>query len=179
MEGLLIKILATALAFSQVTTAPQAVKTEFSRVRDQQQVAELLQAGCTHMIKAFEIENINLDDLIDTAMEDPRALGGGNSEFRGINFADLQTAYRQFCKHERVEHPVVDLVEVIDYYDKAASALPDHNRLKGLKLTGESIVLDINGARFAEMFEENQRRVWIPLAEVPGHVRNAFIAAED
>src|SRR5262249_45193195 len=105
MEGLLIKILATALAFSQVTTAPQAVKTEFRRDRDQQQVAELLQAGCAHMIKAFEIENINLDDLIDTAMDDPRAFGGQNSEFRGINFADLQTAYRQFCKHQPVEAP--------------------------------------------------------------------------
>jgi len=40
-------------------------------------------------------------------------------------------------------------------------------------------VLDIKGERFAEMFEDNQRRVWIPLAEVPDHVRNAFIAAED
>jgi membrane carboxypeptidase/penicillin-binding protein len=29
------------------------------------------------------------------------------------------------------------------------------------------------------MFEENQRRVRIPLAEIPDHVRNAFIAAED
>src|SRR5215467_10294334 len=179
MEGLLIKILATALAFSQVTTAPQAVETEFSRDRDQQQVAELLQAGCAHMIKAFEIENINLDDLIDTAMDDPRAFGGRNNEFHGINFADLQTAYRQFCKHQPVEHSVVDLGDVIDFYNKAASVLPDHNKLKGLKLPGESIVLDIKGERFAEMFEENQRRVSIPLAEIPDHVRNAFIAAED
>jgi membrane carboxypeptidase/penicillin-binding protein len=179
MEALLVKILATALAFSQVTVTPHAAKTEFSRDRDQQQVAELLQAGCTHMIKAFEIENINLDDLIDTAMDDPRAFGGENKEFRGINFADLQTAYRQFCKHEPIEHRVIDLGEVIDYYNKAASALPDHNKLKGLKLPGESIVLDIKGERFAEMFEENQRRVWIPLTEVPDHVRNAFVAAED
>src|SRR5215470_12258691 len=179
MEGLLIKILATALAFSQVTTAPQAVKTEFSRDRDQQQVAELLQAGCAHMIKAFEIENINLDDLIDTAMDDPRAFGGQNNDFHGINFADLQTAYRQFCKHQPVEHPVVDLGDVIDLYNRATSVLPDHNKLKGLKLPGESIVLDIKGERFGEMFEENQRRVWIPLAEVPDHVRNSFMVAED
>ena len=179
MEALLVKILATALAFSQVTVTPQAVKTEFSRDRDQQQVAELLQAGCTHMIKAFEIENINLDDLIDTAMDDPRAFGGESKDFRGINFADLQTAYRQFCKHQAVEHAVIDLGEVIDYHNKATSTLPDHNKLKGLKLPGESIVLDIKGKRFAEMFAANQRRVWIPLAEVPDHVRNAFIAAED
>jgi penicillin-binding protein 1A len=179
MEAPLIKILATALAFSQATVTPHAIKTEFSRDRDQQQVTEFLQAGCTHMIEAFEVENINLDDLIDTAMEDPRALGGENKEFRGINFADMQTAYRQFCKHQPVDHPVVDLGDVIDYYDKAASTLPDHNHLKGLKLPGESIVLDIKGKRFAEMFEANQRRLWIPLAEIPNHVRNAFIAAED
>src|SRR5215475_10762773 len=179
MEGLLIKILATALAFSQVTTAPQAVKTEFSRDLDQQQVAEFLQAGCVHMIKAFEIENINFDDLVDTAMDDPQAFGGENKDFHGINFADLQTAYRQFCKLQPVEHSVVDLAAVIDYYNKAASSLPDHNKLKGLRLPGESIVLDIKGEQFAEMFEENQRRLLIPLAEVPDHVRNAFIAAED
>jgi penicillin-binding protein 1A len=179
MEMLLIKILATALAFSQVTMSPHAIKTEFSRDRDQQQVAQLLQAGCTHMIQAFQIENINLDDLIDTAMDDPQALGDENKELRGINFTDLQTAYRQFCKHQPVEHPVIDLGKVIDYYDKAASDLPDHNKLKGLKLPGESIVLDIRGERFAEMFEANQRRIWIPLAEIPDHVRNAFIAAED
>jgi len=179
MEILLVKILATALAFSQVAITPPAVKTEFSRDRDQQQVAEFLQAGCAYMIHAFEIENINLDDLIDTAMEDPQAFGGETKEFRGINFADLHMAYQQFCKHETVDGAVADLGEVIDYYNKAASALPDHNKLKGLKLPGESIVLDIKGERFAEMFEENQRRVWIPLAEVPEHVRNAFIAAED
>jgi len=131
------------------------------------------------MIEAFEIENINLDDLIDTAMDDPRAFGSENKEFRGVNFADLQTAYRQFCKRQPVERPVIDLGEVIDYYNKAASALPDHNKLKGLKLPGESIVLDIKGEPFAELFEENQRRVWIPLAEIPDHVRSAFIAAED
>src|SRR3984893_5072581 len=179
METLFIKIFATALAFSQVTVTPNAVKTEFSRDRDQQEVAELLQAGCTHMIEAFQIENINLDDLIETAMDDPRAFGGEDKEFRGINFTDLQTGYRQFCKRQEVERPVVDLGEVIDYFNKAATALPDHNKLKGLKLPGESIVLDVKGERFAEMFEENQRRIWVPLAEVPEHVRNAFIAAED
>ena len=70
MEALLVKILAMALTFSQVTANPQAVKTEFSSDRDQQHVAELLQAGCKHMISVFEIDDINLDDLIDTAIDD-------------------------------------------------------------------------------------------------------------
>ena len=62
MESILVKIFATALALSQVTTAPDAVKTRFERAQDQEQVAELLRAGCTHMRKAFDIEDINLEE---------------------------------------------------------------------------------------------------------------------
>ena len=40
-------------------------------------------------------------------------------------------------------------------------------------------MLDRKNKAFAEVFEENQRRVWVPLAQIPQHVRNAFIAAED
>ena len=60
METILVKIFATALALSQVATTPDAVKTQFDRVQDQEQVAQLLHAGCTHMRKAFDIEDINL-----------------------------------------------------------------------------------------------------------------------
>src|SRR5712691_6445863 len=179
METLFVKIFATALALSQVTTAPDAVKTQFDRAQDQDQVARLLQAGCTHMRKAFDIEDINLDDLITTALDDPQALSGEIKAFRGINFADLQTAYRQFCKNEKVPKPAVDLGEVIDFYNRAAADLPDHGKLRGLKLPGASVVLDGKGGRFADVFEENQRRLWVSLADIPDEVRKAFIAAED
>src|SRR3974377_1523089 len=96
METAFVKILAAALAFSQAAVDPHAVKPEFDRSRDQLQVVQLLQAGCAHMMKAFEIENINIDDLIDTAMNDPQAAGGETREFHGLNFGDLRTAYRQF-----------------------------------------------------------------------------------
>jgi penicillin-binding protein 1A len=179
METLLVKIFATALALSQVTTTPERVATRFDRTADQPKVAQLLRAGCTHMRKAFDIEDINLDDLIATAMEDPQAIAGESKVFRGINFADLITAYRQFCKNEQVAAPAVDLGDVIDFYNKALADLPDHNKLKGLKLPGASVVLDRKGEAFAEVFEENQRRVWVVLADIPEHVRNAFVAAED
>src|SRR2546423_6325140 len=179
IEPLLVKIFAPALALSQVTTARESVATRFDRVADQAAVAQLLGAGCTHMRKAFDIEDINLDELISTAMEDPQAIAGESKVFRGLNFADLQTAYRQFCKNETVETPAVDLGDVIDFYNKALTDLPDHNKLKGIKLPGASVVLDRKGERFAEVFEENQRRVWVVLADIPEHVRNAFIAAED
>src|SRR6476646_9684317 len=179
MESLLVKIFALALALSQVTTTPDAVKTQFDRGRDQEEVARLLSAGCAHMRKAFDIEDINLDELIATAMDDPQAMSSENKAFRGINFADLQTAYRQFCKNEKVPVPAVDLGEVIDHYNKAAADLPDHNKLKGIKLPGASVVLDRRGERFAEVFEENQRRQWVPLTEIPENVQKAFLAAED
>jgi penicillin-binding protein 1A len=38
METLLVKLFAAALALSQVTTSPDAVKTEFDRQRDQPRV---------------------------------------------------------------------------------------------------------------------------------------------
>ncbi|MGA7487916.1 MAG: transglycosylase domain-containing protein [Xanthobacteraceae bacterium] len=179
MESLLVKIFATALTLSQVTTAPDAVKTQFDRTRDQEEVAQLLRAGCTHMRKAFDIEDINLDDLITTALDDPQAISNENKVFRGISFVDLRTAYRQFCNNEKVPVPAVDLGEVIDFYNKAAADLPDHTKLKGLKLPGASVVLDRKGERFAEVFEENQRRVWVALTDIPEHVQKAFIAAED
>jgi penicillin-binding protein 1A len=178
METLLVKIFATALTLSQVTTAPEAITTRFDRDTDQPKVAALLRTGCTQFRKAFDIEDINLDDLIATAMDDPQAMGESKA-FHGINFADLLTAYRQFCKNERVPTPAVDLGEVIDFYNRALTDLPDHNKLKGLKLPGASVVVDRKGNRFAEVFEENQRRVWVVLADVPEHVQKSFIAAED
>src|SRR6059058_413921 len=179
METILVKIFATALAFSQVASTPDAVKTRFDRVRDQEQVAQLLHAGCTHMRKAFDIEDINLEDLIATAMDDPQAVAGEHKAFHGINFADLQTAYRQFCKNEKVAVPAADLGAVIDFYNKASADLPDHTKLKGMRLPGASVVLDRKGERFAEVFEENQRRVWVALPDLPERVQKAFIAAED
>ena len=178
METLLVKIFATALTLSQVTTAPEAITTRFDRDADQPRVAALLRAGCTHIRKAFDIEDINLDDLIATAMDDPQAIDDTKA-FRGINFADLLTAYREFCKNEQVPTPAVDLGDVIDFYNKALTDLPDHTKLKGLKLPGASVVLDRKGERFAEVFEENQRRVWVVLADIPEHVQKAFVAAED
>ena len=179
MEPLLIKIFAIALAFSQVTTAPDAIKTQFDRTREREQVANLLHAGCTHVRKTFDIEGINLDDLITTALDDPQAIAGENQLFRGINFADLQAAYRQFCKDQKGVAQAVDLGDAIDFYNKAVADLPDHTTLKDLKLPVASVVLDGAGRPFADLFDENKRRAWIPLADIPMHVQSTFIAAED
>jgi membrane carboxypeptidase/penicillin-binding protein len=179
MNTILIKILATALAFSQVTTRPDAIKQEFDLATDTAEVAQLLSAGCLHMRKSFDIEQINLDDLIATAMDDKGALGDEIKALKGLSITDLHAAYRQFCKNERVENSPVDLAEVIGFYNSALKDLPDAQKLKGMKLPGMSQLLDGKGARFTEVFTPENRRVWVPISEIPESVRNAFIAAED
>jgi penicillin-binding protein 1A len=178
MNAILVKIFATALALSQVTTRPDAVKTHFDPVGDRDEVVQLLRDGCTHMRKAFDIEDINLDDLISTAMEDPQAAAGIKS-FRGLEFASLHAAYRQFCGNEPVDNAMFDIGEVVGFYNKAVADLPDHTRLKGLRLSGLATVLDGKGAPFAEVYEPEQRRIWVPLDDIPEPVRQAFVAAED
>ena len=178
MDTILVKIFATALALSEVTTQPQAVKTHFDPAQDQAEVVQILRAGCAHMRQAFDIESINIDDLIATALDDPKAVGEIKA-FHGINFADLNTAYHQFCKNETVDNPVVDLGQVIEFFNTAAADLPDHTRLKGRKLPSLSVIDDGKGKDFADVFEAGNRRVWVPLAGIPDYVQKAFIAAED
>ena len=179
MEAILVKVFATALALSQVTTRPDTVKTQFDPVQDRAEVVRLIGDGCTHMRKAFDVEQLDLDGLIETAMADTR---GGDEEvaaFRGIKFADLFLAYKQFCKNEKVDRQVVDIGEVIEFYNRAVEGLPDHERLKNLKMPGLTRVHDIKGTGYAELYEPNHRRLWVKLSDVPQHVQQAFIAAED
>src|ERR1700677_4744919 len=179
MDMILVKIFATALALSQVMTQPQAVKTHFDPAQDRDEVVQILRNGCAYMRRGFDIEAMNLDDLISTALDDPKAPAGDVKAFHGINFADLDTAYRQFCKNEAIAKPVVDLGEVIDFFNNAAADLPDPAQLKGRKLPSMSAVLDGKGGNFAEVFEPNNRRMWVPLTDVPEFVQKAFVAAED
>jgi len=179
MNIILVKVLATALAFSQATTRPEAIKTEFNAVTDKIEVEQLLQAGCLHMRKSFDIEQINLDDLISTAMDDKAALGEEIKALKGLSFGDLHAVYRQYCKGEAVENSPVDLSEVIAFYNESLKDLPDVSRLKGMKLPGMSLILDIKGQPFTEVYSPENRRIWVSISDIPETVRNAFIAAED
>jgi len=179
MDIILVKIFATALALSQVTTQPQAIKTQFDLAKDQDEVVQILRNGCTHMKQAFDIESINLDDLIATALDDPKAVGADIKAFHGLNFTDLNTAYHQFCKNEPIANPVVDMRQVIEFFNSAAADLPDQSILKAKRLPSMSVVLDGNGRDFADVFEPGNRRVWISLADIPETVQKAFVGAED
>jgi membrane carboxypeptidase/penicillin-binding protein len=112
-------------------------------------------------------------------LNDPKAVGADIKAFHGINFTDLNTAYHQFCKNENVANPVVDLGQVIEFFNNAAADLPDQTQLKGRKLPSMSVVLDGKGNNFASVFEPRNRRVWVPLSTIPDEVQRAFVAAED
>jgi membrane carboxypeptidase/penicillin-binding protein len=179
MESILVKIFATAFALSEVMTHPEAVRTHLDPASDRDQVVQVLRAGCDHMRRAFDIELINLDDLISTALDDSTAFRTNTNAFHGINFADLNTAYHQFCKNEVVDQPVVDLGQVIEFYNNAAADLPDPTTLKDRKLPSVSMVLDGAGQNFAEVFEPGNRRIWVSLSDIPDYLQTALIAAED
>jgi membrane carboxypeptidase/penicillin-binding protein len=178
MDPILVKIFATAFTLSEILTHPASVKTHLDPIADQDEVVQVLQEGCAHMRRAFDIETINLDELIATALEDSSAFGANAKAFHGINFADLNTAYHRFCKNEKVARPV-DLAEVIEFYNAAAVDLPDPTILKLRKLPSMSTVLDGSGHNFADIFEPRNRRIWVPLSEIPELLQKATIAAED
>ena len=179
MNPVLVKIFATALALSQVTTQPDNIRTHFDPTQDQAQVVQLLQAGCAHIRKVFDLESINLDELITTAMDDPQAMSTNVKALHGVSFEDLFKAYRQFCKNETVDRSPVDAAEVITYFNKAAADLPDYTKLRDLKLPGLSVMLDNKGGRLGELGEPGRRRLWVTLNDIPVQVQKAFVAAED
>ncbi|HEU5274385.1 MAG TPA: transglycosylase domain-containing protein [Xanthobacteraceae bacterium] len=179
MESVLVKILAVVLALSQVSTRPDEVRTHFDATTDRAAVLELLRGGCAHMRKVFEIESLALDDLVETALADPTIATSKAKAFHGINFADLPAVYRELCKNETPDPSPVDIGQVIEFYNKAATDLPDHARLKGLRLGGPSKVLDGKGGSFTELYSPGSRRIPVPLADIPEVVQRAFIAAED
>ncbi len=178
MDMILIKILAAFLALSQVTTRPDAIKTQFDPVRDRAEVTQILRDGCAEMRKAFDVESIDLDDLIKVAMDDPGALSADIKGLHGLKFENLLTVYHQFCKNEDVKDSPIDVGQVIEFFDGAVADLPDVTRLKGIRDAGSGGVLDAKGDRFADLSESN-RRIWVPLKDIPIHVQKAFIAAED
>jgi membrane carboxypeptidase/penicillin-binding protein len=179
MESLLVKIIAAAIALGQVTSSPNDPKTSFDPLTDQDSVVSIVRDGCSHLRQVFKIEDVDLDDLIRTVMQDPDANAGANAAFRGIRFADVRHLYDEFCTDTPSPASSVDLGEVIRFYNRALENLPDAGRLRGLQLPGATVIVDADNQRFAETFEVSQHRITVPLSDIPEQVRKAFVSAED
>ncbi|HJE22459.1 MAG TPA: transglycosylase domain-containing protein [Methylorubrum populi] len=181
MNAILIKLFATALTLSQVTTRPDAVRTQFDATKDGAEVVRILRDGCAHMRKSFDIEDINLDELISTAMEDPSAVAGDNAPkiLHGLDLTELNTSYKQFCKGENPANSPFEAGAVIAFYNNAVKDLPSAEALRDIKLASASVILDAAGKPYSETFEAHGRRLVVPIDQVPDLVQKAFVAAED
>jgi len=206
MNALIVKVLAVGLTLSQLfTQPPEQFKAQFDPVADQAQVQTLLSAGCHFMIKEFQAEDMDFDFLfsmmIGNAEAEKEKAQRLQSEAKAnaavatpgvpaektftdklmeqVDIPGLHAAYKQFCKNEKLEKSPIDLAEVIRFYNAAIGELPDHNKLKGLKLPESSILLDQNDQKFTEVYSDDNRRRWISIKELPEHVKKAFVAAED
>src|SRR4029077_19321599 len=101
MDVILVKILAAFLTLSLVTTRPDAIQTQFDPQRDQAEVTRVLRDGCAHMRKAFDVESLDIDDLIKTATDNPKAMSDPQAlssvkVLKGLKFDTLLAVYRQF-----------------------------------------------------------------------------------
>lgn len=179
MNAILIKILAMGLVLAQVSTRPDAVKTEFDPVKDQAEIVSLLRDGCTHFRKAFDIESVNIDDLIATAMDDPKAVNSRIEALHGLQLEDLLKIYQQFCKGTVPPPSSDELAELAKFYNDTLANLPDHSKLREDVMLGQTEVLDAKGERFAAMGDPSHQRKWVPLSDIPEPTQKAFVAAED
>ena len=135
----------------------------------------MLRKGCTHMRRAFEIEDFNLDDLVATAMDDPEAR---SAKFKGVSFAEMHDAYNAVCKEAGASCRSISRRSSNSTTGRFTE-LPDHTRLLDLKLPATTTVLDRNGRTFAEVYEPANRRVPVKLSAISPLLQGAFIAAED
>jgi 1A family penicillin-binding protein len=195
MNPLVIKIMAVGLTLSQLFTKPvEQFRTSFNPDSDQAQVEQIMHDGCQYMLKEFGAEKIDFDLLFTMMISNIKAAqeraGGAQApvtdqKFTSTNLTDsldiptMYAAYKEFCKNEKPADAPIALGEVISYYNKTLTDLPDPATLKGKKLLESTLVLDPDGQRFSEIYADNNRRRWVPIGEIPDVVQKAFVAAED
>ena len=68
---------------------------------------------------------------------------------------------------------------MIEFYNRAAADLPDHNRLKGLRLPGMTTVLDGRARSSPSCSSPTTAASGCRSSEIPESVQKAFVAAED
>ncbi len=181
MNIILIKLFATALTLSQVTTRPDAVKTQFDPVTDKAQVVQIPARRLRHMRKAFDIEDINLDELISTAMEDPSAVAGASAPkiLHGLDIGELNISYRQFCKGENPKDFALRRRRGHRLLQQGARRPALGGGPEGAQAPGCQPHPRWRGQALRGSLRGQRRRLSVPIAEVPAMVQKAFVAAED
>ncbi len=202
MNPLIIKVLAVGLTLSQLFTKPvEKFKDHFDPASEQAEAEATLRTGCKFITEKFGAENINFDLLFTTMkenLEKPLTSGeappaaevasgpGGLTASLKLerDVPAMYPIYKRYCKGEKLSSSEETesnqtLTAAIEFFNRAVADLPDHNKLKGLKLPGSSLVLDDDGNRFSEIYTDNNRRRWIAIRDIPKSVQLAFVATED
>lgn len=91
------------------------------------------------ILKAFDLESINVDDLLETALDDPQAIGESKA-FRGINVDDLQIAYQQFCKKRTVRKVFCAIVEECTELPRVGARPPGYRGMLYCGISRASII---------------------------------------
>lgn len=181
-EVTLSQIFVAAMVVSQVLTDPANIKTHFDPQTEQEQAVAVLRKGCPAIIQQLgaemgmelTVEQSGISELLNLFIS-----SGQELPIPGLKAATLDVAFRKFCKGENVNDPAINMSAIINEYNNSLDRLPDVSKIKGYKLPQSTVVLDVFGNRFTEVYKDRNRRIWIPLNEIPPHVVMAFISAED
>ncbi len=204
MNPYTIQILAIGMTLTQLFTKPlEQFKPAFDPLKDQAEVHALLTEGCSFLTKEFSSESMDFDFFFTLMMgnaqkmkeateqekaeaeELAKATGQSAQESfaeriaKKLDIPQLHEVYKTYCKKEKIENSTLKIEQVIGFYNEALKNLPDHTKLKGKRLPEASILLDKDDVKFTEVYSDNNRRRWVPIGELPKHVKDAFIAAED
>lgn len=171
------KLLAAALALVTVHSNPEA-SLDYNPETDQARAVQTLREGCQVMLKEFGAENIDFDLIFGTLISNGQAMNL-TLRVKDIDLNEVAASYKYLCKNDDSAGSSLNIKEALVYLKETLKNLPDPNTLKNLKMKQTSLILDVNGERFSEHYKDDNRRLWVPLAEIPQSVQKAFVAAED
>lgn len=178
MNQFLMQAIAFAIAAGQVFTRP-SIQTKFDPIRDQTEVAHILRDGCKHIMGQPETQGLDIDALFELYIEAADLDKGSKKTIGGVSLEGLRSMSKSVCEDGSFGEVKVDLAQVIESYNETLKDLPDVSELKGKRLPQMSVVKDVNGQPFTEVYREKNRRIWMPIEKIPEVVKLAFVAAED
>lgn len=171
------KLLAAALALVTVHNHPEA-PLNYNPETDQARAVQTLREGCQVMLHEFGAENIDFDLIFGTLITNGKAMNL-TLRVKDIDLGEVASAYKYFCKNDEAAGAELNIKEALSYLQDTLKNLPDPASLQNLKMKQTSLVLDGNGQRFSEHYKDDNRRLWVNLAEIPQTVQKAFVSAED
>lgn len=174
LSSALIKKMALALTVSQIFTRP-TVQPHFDPNADYNQVVQIMNDGCAHF---RQVGIAHMPELKDMKPEDIEQMIAAFSKM-GQDSGQLLSAYHLFCTNKAGADAKSMVSDIVNYYNDATKDLPDPEKLKHLDLPESSVVTDRGGKRFTEVYQDDNRRKWVSLKDIPEVVQKAFVDAED